>query len=81
MSWHELSRVFQYLERILWNALVLLPFMKTKEGTGKVFRHHRPYTDAIRGREIANGNSSYVAERFPSYSVPKDWTGRCLRGP
>ncbi|GAO21234.1 hypothetical protein ALISP_1054 [Alicycliphilus sp. B1] len=51
------------------------PFMKAKEGTGKVFQaiigHILTQSGAVKSQtEIRN----YVAERFPSYSIPKDWT-------
>lgn len=51
------------------------PFMKTKEGTGKVFQaiidHILTQSGAVKSQTEIR---SYVAERFPSYSVPKDWT-------
>lgn len=51
------------------------PFMKAKEGTSKVFQsiidHILTQSGAVKSQTEIR---SYVAERFPSYSVPKDWT-------
>ena len=51
------------------------PYMKAKEGTSKVFEaiidHILTQSGAVQKQtEIRN----YVAERYPSHSIPKDWT-------
>lgn len=50
------------------------PYMKAKEGTSKVFAaiidHILTQSGAVKSQtEIRN----YIAERYPSHSVPKDW--------
>jgi len=51
------------------------PFMKAKEGSSKVFRaiisHILTRSGAVKSQTEIR---SYVAERFPGHSVPKDWT-------
>lgn len=51
------------------------PFMKAKEGASKVYKaiidHILTQSGAVKSQtEIRN----YVAERYPSHTVPKDWT-------
>lgn len=52
-----------------------IPVMKAKEGTGKVFQaiidHILTQSGAVKSQTEIRG---YVAKRFPSHSVPKDWT-------
>lgn len=51
------------------------PYMKAKEGSSKVFQaiidHILTQSGAVKSQTEIR---SYVAERLPSYSVPKDWT-------
>lgn len=51
------------------------PFMKAKEGSSKVFQsiidHILTQSGAVKSQTQIR---DYVAERFPSHSVPKDWT-------
>ncbi len=51
------------------------PYMKAKEGTSKVFAaiidHILTQSGAVKSQTEIR---SYVAERHPSHSIPKDWT-------
>ena len=51
------------------------PFMKAKEGASKVYKaiidHILTQSGAVKTQTEIR---SYVAERYPSHSIPKDWT-------
>ena len=51
------------------------PFMKAKEGKGKVYQaiidHILTQSGAVKSQTQIR---SYVAEMFPSHTMPKDWT-------
>lgn len=68
----ELSRIANEYYGMRFEAA---PFMKAKEGKGKVYQaiidHILTQSGAVKSQtQIRN----YVAEMFPSHTMPKDWT-------